>query len=99
MEGMVVTAAPSSRLSYEAIRSLEVPANYWCRIETVDHCNLIFETTVISKRTKLEIFYEKTVCFVYTSGEIVAQAFYRGVLCETKPVQSLTEITSVLEEV
>lgn len=98
MEGMDFNAATSARLSIEAIRTLEVPANYWCRIEAVGHCDLIFVTTVISKRTKLDIFHEKAVCFMSTEGKIVAQVFYQGVLCQEKPVQSLAEATSVLEE-
>nr|XP_037280753.1 uncharacterized protein LOC119174070 [Rhipicephalus microplus]XP_037280754.1 uncharacterized protein LOC119174070 [Rhipicephalus microplus] len=98
MEGMNFNAATSARLSIEAIRTLEVPANYWCRIEAVGHCDLIFVTTVISKRTKLDIFHEKAVCFMSTEGKIVAQVFYQGVLCQEKPVQSLAEATSVLEE-
>ncbi|KAH7934071.1 hypothetical protein HPB49_021156 [Dermacentor silvarum] len=93
-----LTVATSARLSIEAIRMVEVPEKYWCRIETDGHCGMIFATTSISKHTKLEISHEKAVCFTFTEGEIVAEVFYQGVLCDEKPVRSLSEATSVLDE-
>lgn len=80
------------------LEGVKLPSKLWCRLNCNNNSGVLFATTSVRREEKLEILHEKSVLFCPHEDKVAAEIFFRGVLCGSSVVDSLSVANSVLQE-